>query len=178
MFIDLLTAAVMLFAFIKGFQKGLWLSLFHVAGLFIGMAAAIKLSAVCAKYLKEHTTIGNVWLPFLSFILIFTLVILLMYIAGKAMTQTAEAVHMGWLNKICGAILYVLLYGLICSMVLYYLTEMKLLNNITVQESKSGPILLPLAPDVMNTAGKIIPMMKDMFEQLEDFFSGVAQKVS
>jgi len=177
MIIDLLFALLMLLALIKGFQKGIWLALFNLAGLFIGMAAAIKLSATCAVYLQSHTSIGLTWLPFLSFILVLSIVIALMYIAGKFMTATTSAVNLSWLNKMAGGILYMLLYGLIISCCLFYLVEMKLIENKTVDESHSGHLLIPLAPDVMKAVGKAIPFMKEMFEQLQDFFADVAVKM-
>ena len=74
--------------------------------------------------------------------------------------------------------MYMLLYGLILSCCLFYLVEMKVIDLKTIEESKSGPFLLPLAPDVMKAMGKVLPFMKEMFDQLQDFFGEVAVKMS
>lgn len=177
MIIDVLFALLMLLALIKGFQKGIWLALFNLAGLFIGMAAAIKLSASLAVYLQSHTSLSHTWLPFISFILVLAIVIVLMYLAGKLLTATTAAVSMGWLNKGAGALLYMLLYGLILSCCLFYLVEMNIIESKTIEQSQSGPLLLPLAPDIMKAIGHWLPFMKEMFEQLQDFFAGMAVKM-
>ena len=53
MIIDLIFAVVIVLAIFKGYQRGLIVGLFSLVAVIIGLAAAMKLSAVVAKYIGE-----------------------------------------------------------------------------------------------------------------------------
>ena len=63
MIIDLAFLVMLLFAIIKGLQKGLIIGLFSLIAFIVGLAAALKLSSVVASYLDNSTTISSKWLP-------------------------------------------------------------------------------------------------------------------
>jgi membrane protein required for colicin V production len=177
MYIDVIFIVLMSFAFMKGMKKGFIQSLFTFTGFFIGIAAGIKLSAVVGNYLASHASINARWLPLLSFIIVFALIVVAMHYLGKFFQKTSELVMMGWLNKLTGVILYVLLYGLTYSVVLFYAKTLGVLSAPQIAASSFYPYVAPVAPDVMNAMGNIIPFFKDLFSQLESFFSGVSNKL-
>jgi membrane protein required for colicin V production len=53
MFIDLIFIVLIVVAIVKGYSKGIILAIFSVLALIIGIAAAVKLSAVTASWLKD-----------------------------------------------------------------------------------------------------------------------------
>lgn len=124
MIIDILYLLVIIYAIFKGLSKGLVIAIFSILAFVIGIAAALKLSAVVANYLGTNTKIYSTWLPVLSFIIVFILVVILVRIGAKFIEKTFQLVMLGWLNKICGAIFYVLLYTLIFSVFLFYAEAM------------------------------------------------------
>ena len=177
MYIDVIFIVLMSFAVMKGMKKGFLQSLFTFAGFFMGIAAGIKLSAVVGNYLSAHANINGKWLPLLSFIVVFAIVVVAMHYMGKFFQKTTEMVMLGWLNKLTGVILYVLLYGLTFSVILFYAKTLGVLSPAQITASVFYPYVAPVAPDVMNAMGKIIPFFKDLFSQLEHFFSGVSNKL-
>ena len=178
MIIDNVFIVLLIIAFLKGAKKGLIQSLFTFLAFFVGLAAAIKLSAVVANHLSHQTTLGSKWIPFISFILVFAVVVILVRALGKFVEKANEMVMMGWINKIGGVLLYLFLYGIIYSILLFYLKNLGILKPTTIQASKFYPYLSPLAPDAINILGNIIPFFKDVFVELERYFGVVSENIS
>ena len=176
MLIDIIFLFLMVLAFFKGVKNGLVLAVFSLLGLIVGLAAAIKLSVLVADYLKDTVNVSAKWLPFLSFILVFIGVVILVRMGATAIEKTMEFAMMGWLNKLGGIILYALLYIILFSVLLFYVDKLNLINPKTITASRMYPYLQPWGPKVMDMMGAIIPWFKDMFTELEKFFEGVATK--
>ena len=176
MLIDIIFLFLMVLAFFKGVKNGLVLAVFSLIGLIVGLAAAIKLSVLVAGYLKDTVNVSAKWLPFLSFILVFIGVVILVRMGAAAIEKTMEFAMMGWLNKLGGIILYAALYIILFSVLLFYADKLNLINPNTINTSRIYPYLQPWGPKVMDMMGAVIPWFKDMFTELEKFFEGVATK--
>lgn len=178
MIIDILVAVALVMAVIKGFQKGFIIAVFSVVAFIAGIAAALKLSASVAAWLGTTTNIGTRWLPFLSFLLVFIAVVLLVRLGAKFIEGTVTFVLLGWLNKILGIILYAVLYIIILSVFLFYTQQMNVFAATTIQESVTCPYIIPWAPKVIDAIGSVIPWFKDLFRELGTFFGMVNEKIS
>ena len=175
--IDIVFAVLIVIAIIKGFQKGLIVALFSIIAFIIGIAAALKLSAVVAGYLQHNMSVSARWLPFISFAIVFLGVVLLVRLGAKLIEKTFQMAMLGWVNRIGGIILFALLYTIIFSIFLFYAEKIHLLEPATIQSSQTFPYIQPWAPKVMDGFGKIIPIFKGMFTELDNFFSGVSAKI-
>ena len=100
MLLDIIFAVLIVFAVLKGYQRGLIIGLFSLIAVIIGLAAAMKLSVVIADYLGKAVNISDKWMPVVSFAVVFLLVILLIRLGAKLIEKTVEMAMMGWLNKI------------------------------------------------------------------------------
>jgi membrane protein required for colicin V production len=176
--IDIIFAILMIMAVIKGIRKGLAVAVFSIIAYIVGLAAALKLSAVVAVYLQQHVSISSKWLPFISFALVFVLVIILVNWSGKLVEKSFEMAFLGLANKVGGVLVYVLLYSIIYSVLLFYAEKIKLVTSESIAQSIIYPYLRPWAPDVIDGFATIIPWFKDSFTQLENFFAGVANKIN
>lgn len=176
MIIDVLFGILLLLAVIKGFRRGLVIAVFSVVSIIVGIAAAMKLSTLVAGWLKDSTNVSVQWLPFLSFAIVLIGVILLIRLGANLIEASMEVTLMGWVNRLGGMVLYIIVYTLAFSVFLFYASQLKLLKEETIAESIVYSKIQPLAPMVMNTFGKLIPWFKDMFTQLEGFFAQIAQR--
>ena len=176
MFIDFIAIGLLVLSIIKGFRNGLVVAVFSLIAFVVGLAAAVKLSAVVAEYLGNSTNISQRWLPILAFALVFFVVILLVRLGAKAIEGGLRMAMLGWLNKLGGVVFYFLLYFFIYSIILFYATQLKILKPETVQPSFTYPLIYPLAPVVMDALGSIIPFFKNMFGELENFFDHLSKK--
>jgi membrane protein required for colicin V production len=177
MSIDIIFLLILLFAIFKGLQRGLIVAVFSVLALIIGLAAAIKLSVVVAVYLNNSVHVSAKWLPILSFILVFIAVILLVKWTASLLQAAIDFAWLGWINKLGGILLYAAVYTAIFSIILFYGTKSQVITSNTIAASKTYSFIEPWGPAVINGVGKIIPLFKNMFTQLEDFFNHLSQKL-
>ncbi len=173
--IDIIAFALIFIGVIKGMRKGLVLGIFSVLAFIIGLAAAIKLSAVVAEQLEASTNLSQRWLPVLAFALVFVLVVFLVRLGAKLIEKALQMAMLGWLNKLGGIILYVLLYLLIFSVLLFYAEQLNLIKPATAEVSLTYPIIYPMAPEVIGALGTVLPFFRDMFAELETFFDRLAR---
>lgn len=178
MIIDLIFAIVLVLAVIKGYQRGLIVGLFSLVAVIIGLAAALKLSAVVAGYIGKTVKVSEEWLPLISFAVVFIIVILLIRLGAKAIESAVEVVFLGWVNRLGGIILYVVIYTIVFSVLLFYAEQMKWIEQDTINKSLTYSYIQPWGPKAINGFGSLIPVFKDMFGDLEQFFDGVARKIS
>lgn len=175
--IDIIFAALIVIAIVKGYRKGFIIALFSIIGIIVGLAAALKLSAAVAVRLQHNVTLSSKWLPVISFVLVFVLVVFLIHLGGKLIEKTFEMAMLGWANRLGGILLYVVLYTIIFSVFLFYADKLKIFEKTTIQSSQSYPVVEPVGPKVINGLAKSMPFLKDSFTQLEAFFGAVSNKI-
>jgi membrane protein required for colicin V production len=176
--IDIILAIIIIVACVKGFQKGLIIAVFSIVAFIVGLAAALKLSAVAAGWLGAHSSINTKWIPALSFAIVFFIVVLLVRWGGKLVEKTFKMALLGWVNRLGGILFYALLYIIVFSIVLFYAEKMRLFDEATMQASATWPYIKPWGPAVIDGFGKVIPIFKDTFTDLETFFGTVGDKIA
>jgi membrane protein required for colicin V production len=178
MIIDLIVLVILVLAVIKGYQRGLIVGLFSFIAIIIGLAAAIKLSAVVAVHLGRSVKVSERWLPLLSFFLVFLVIVLLVRLGAKLIQRSVELVMLGWVNRLGGVVFYLAIYIAVFSVFLFYIEKMNLLKPDTISKSETWPYVHPWGPKIIDGLGTIIPFFKNMFAVLEQFFGGIAHKIS
>jgi membrane protein required for colicin V production len=175
--IDIIIALALIFAIIKGYQQGLIVALFSFLAFIIGIAAAMKLSTLDAGSIGKTVKISDQWLPVISFIVVFLVVVLLIRWGANLIQKTVQFAMLGWLNRLGGILLFCGLYILIFSVIIFYAEQVSLIKPETIDASVSYPYIQPWGPKVIDGFGKIIPLFKDMFQDLQDFFGNVSDKI-
>jgi membrane protein required for colicin V production len=176
MLIDLGFMVLMLFAVFKGISKGFIVAVFSFLAFIVGMAAAVKLSATVAEHLEHRMGVAGYWLPFLSFIIVFAGVVLLVRLGASIVKKAAGVVFLGWVDALLGILLYAALYLMIYSVVLFFATRIYLVSGEAQQASKTYSFIAPFGPKVIGAFGKVIPFFSNMFSQLSHFFEGFSKK--
>ncbi len=178
MIIDLLFAVILVLAIFKGYRRGLIVGIFSFIAIIVGLAAAIKLSAVVAAYMGQSVKISEQWLPVISFAIVFLIIVLLVRLGANFIQRTAEVAMLGWINRLGGITLYAALYITVFSVLIFYAEQVNLIKQPAIDKSVTWSFVQPWGPKAINAFGAIIPLFKDMFTELEQFFDGVSKKVS
>ena len=178
MLIDFIFAVLMVIACIKGYRRGLILAVFSIVAFIIGLAAALKLSTVVADWMKDSVSVSAKWLPFISFVVVFFGVVLLVRWGGKLIEKSFQVVMLGWLNRLGGIVFYAALYIIIFSIFLFYAEKLQLMKPSVIESSVTYSFVQPWGPKVIDGFGTIIPVFKDMFSRLEEFFGGLSNKIA
>jgi len=178
MILDLVLIAILILAVIKGYQRGLIVGIFSFVAVIVGLAAAMKLSTVVAGYIGEAIKVSDGWLPVISFAVVFIVVVLLIRLGANMIQKTVEISMLGWVNRLGGILLYLAIYVIVYSIILFYAEQIKLIHQDNIQKSVTYSYIQPWGPRVINGFASIVPVFKGMFTELQSFFDGVAKKIA
>jgi membrane protein required for colicin V production len=85
---------------------------------------------------------------------------------------------LGWANRLGGIILYTVIYITIFSVLLFYANQVKIIKPETIKGSVTYSFIQPWGRKAIDGFASVIPFFKDMFTQLEGFFSRIPEKIS
>ena len=88
--IDIVLGALILFGLIRGLFKGLFVELASVIALVAGVYGAIHFSYFVANFLETKTEWDEKTINITAFAITFVVIILLISLAGKALTKLAD----------------------------------------------------------------------------------------
>lgn len=177
MIIDVAFIIIIIIAVFKGFSKGFIVGIFSFISFIIGLAAALKLSTVVAHHFESSAGVLSKWLPVISFAVVFIIVVLLVNIGARIIRKTIHIAMLGWLDKLGGVLLYIAIYTVIFSVILFFAEKTTLIKPETVSASVVHDFVAPWGPGIINNLGKIIPVFKDLFSQLQSFFEKLASQL-
>ena len=106
----------------------------------------------------------------------FIVVILLVSLGARLIKKTIDLAMLGWLDRIGGMVLFIVIYTIIFSVILFFAEKILVLKPAVIESSVVYKYVSPWGPKVINNLGKIIPFFNDMFLQLEQFFGSLVHK--
>src|SRR5210317_232205 len=112
---DIIIAAFLIFGFVRGLMRGLFVEVASLVALVAGIYGAIHFSYFIGAYLSEYVEWEEQYITITSFALTFALIVLAISLAGKALTKIADFAALGLVNKILGGVFGLLKFGLILS---------------------------------------------------------------
>ena len=158
---DIIITAFLLFGFISGLFKGLFVEVASFVALIAGIYGAIKFSHFIRSFLETRVSWDEKYITLMSFAISFIIIVIAISLLGKLFTKIADFASLGILNKLLGGIFGVLKIGLILSVVLIIFSK---LNNklpfISIEQQESAVLYKPLK----NLAPTIFPQ----FVKVED----------
>jgi membrane protein required for colicin V production len=178
MVLDIICAIMVVLAVLKGYGQGLIVGVFSFIAIIIGLAAALKLSAAVAVYIGLAVNVSEEWLPLISFVVVFIIIVLLVRLGARALQNVVEVVMLGWANRIGGALFFTAIYLTVFSILLFYAVHMKWLPQSVIDKSATYSYIQPIGPKVINSFGSLLPFFKDMFAELQQFFGTVANQAN
>jgi membrane protein required for colicin V production len=101
--IDLFIMGTLLITFVLGLWKGFLRSLSALAGLVVGVIAALKYYPMVEPYLKKISSLDPHISAALSMIVIFVLVQAVFILIRKALEALLSVTRLGWLDRIFGS---------------------------------------------------------------------------
>lgn len=124
--IDVVLAALLLFGFIRGLFKGLFVEVASLVALVLGVYGAIHFSGFVAGFLESKVDWNEKTINIVAFAITFVIIVLAISLAGKALTKLADFAALGIVNKLAGGVFGALKIGLILSILLIVFNK---LNN-------------------------------------------------
>jgi membrane protein required for colicin V production len=149
-----------------GYKEGFLMEVISLFGIVLGILLGFKLMGEGMILLDEKFNIDKSTLPYISFIVIFLIVVLLVRLLGSLVKNSVDKTFLGPVDQVLGAGLGMLRTLFMISVMLWILDSLKLTPR---QEWIEGSWLYPftahLAPTVADWAGQFIPFFKEIFRQ-------------
>ena len=121
---DIVIAALLIFGFVRGVMKGLFVEVASLAALIGGVYGAIHFSYFIGDLLKEAVSWDQEYVSLAAFAGTFITIIVTIALLGKMLTKLADFAALGIINKILGGVFGAIKIGLILSVVFIFFGKM------------------------------------------------------
>lgn len=116
--LDIVLVAFIVLGLVRGLLKGFFVEVASVVALIAGVYGAIHFSNYAATFIGETFQWDEKTVNIVAFAVTFVIIVLVIAIAGKALTKLADFAALGIVNKLLGAIFGALKWAIILSVVL------------------------------------------------------------
>lgn len=138
---DIIIAALLLFGFVRGLMKGLFVEVTSLVALVAGVYGAIHFSYFLGDWLKNSVQWDEKYVSLIAFAGTFVIILVVIALLGKILTKIADFASLGILNKLLGGVFGALKIGLILSVVFIFFGRMNDTIPFVKQESLNESIL-------------------------------------
>ena len=149
---DIVIAALLIFGFVRGVMKGLFVEVASLAALIGGVYGAIHFSYFIGDFLKEAVSWDQEYVSLAAFAGTFIIIIVTIALLGKMLTKLADFAALGIINKILGGVFGAIKIGLILSVVFIFFGKMNdtipFVKKETLEESILYAPVKKIAPTI------------------------------
>lgn len=152
---DIVLCIPLLWGFYKGFRKGLIVELASILAIILGIYACSRFSDMVASFIGDnlHTHLSSLYLSVIATVLVFIGILIVVFFLAKRLEKVAEALYLGFVNHLLGAIFGLLKWALLVSVLLYFFdilnTKAGIVSTASLQHSWLYSHLVQLAPCIM-----------------------------
>jgi len=158
---DIVILVFLLYGFIKGIMKGLFVEIASLVALIGGIWGAIHFSYFVGDFLEESVTWSEKKISLAAFAITFIIIIVVVGMLGKFLTKLANLAALGLVNKILGGIFGFLKIGLVLSIVFIFFHRLNatisFVDDKTLEDSILYDTVKSIAPaifpSIINTDG-------------------------
>ena len=159
---DIVIIGLLVIGGIQGFRKGLIDQVVSILALLLGIWVSIRFSDFTANLLIDKLKFTSEYISGIAFVVTFAAVVVGVHFVGKLAEKLVAAVALGFINRIAGLLVGVLLWGFIVSVLLSVTNRFNLLSAQTKQSSILYKPISRIAP-------AIFPYLK--FDKLKEGFN-------
>ncbi|OBX24335.1 MULTISPECIES: CvpA family protein [Bizionia] len=139
--IDIILVAFLGLGLVRGFLKGFFVEIASLVALIAGIYGAIHFSFYAAELLMDYVDWDEKTINVAAFAITFIVIVLVIALAGKALTKLADFAALGILNKLLGALFGVVKMALILSVLLNIFDAMNTTITFVDDENTENAIL-------------------------------------
>lgn len=143
----------------KGFQRGLIFELAMLIGMIIGFYIAFKFSGLFEKLVGDYIDGAGSFLPYLTFLLVFSAVILLVFLLARFLEGILKIGSLNSVNKVGGLAFGVMKIALALSILLNAFRPIDERMGLLKQDLKKGSLFYQ---PLLSTSSWIFPVLSDV----------------
>ena len=147
--IDIILLGFLLLGLVRGFLKGFFVEVASLVALIAGIYGAIHFSFYAAKILTAQVDWDEKTINVVAFAITFIVIVLVIAMAGKALTKLADFAALGIVNKILGALFGLVKMTLILSILLNIFDKLNTTIPFLDEEHTENTVLYKPVKSVM-----------------------------
>jgi membrane protein required for colicin V production len=163
---DLVIAIILAVGAFLGYRKGFLLELFFLLSIVLGVFIGFKLMGTGVEYLSKEFNADKAVLPYISFAIIFLIVMIVVSLIGKTIKNSLDKTFLGKMDAIAGSALGLIKFAFGISVIIWLVEALEIpFPEGWKEESTLYPIAAKVAPTLSEYFGGIIPFFKETFKQ-------------
>lgn len=156
--LDIILAACFAVAIAIGIKKGFIAQVVSILGLILGVWLSFSFSSAVSEWLGKWIEASHSILNIISFITIFILVTVCLYLIGKALETSIKIVMLGWLNRLLGALFSFLNCIIILGLAIMFFNSINEIFGIVNENNLSESVIYTFLKD---TIYRIFPYLRE-----------------
>lgn len=167
---DIVITVFLLFGFVRGIMKGLFIEIASLVALIGGVWGSIHFSYFIGDFLKESVSWSEKQISLAAFAITFILIIVVVSLLGKFLTKLADLAALGLINKAFGGVFGLVKIGLVLSIVFIFFDRMNstisFIDKETLEESILYKPVKSIAPTIFPSIIKEDGVDEDIIDDI------------
>jgi membrane protein required for colicin V production len=166
--IDIILLVLLGIGTYRGYQTGLLMQLLGIIAFFLAIIGGFHLMYWGTELLSDHINGYESFLPIISFVIIFIVIIIAINLIGKGLKAVLNMTILGSFDNITGAIVGLLKWALVLSILIWVAGTF---GQFPLEEYYEDTTILPLVasigPYLLEMFSGILPLLEDIGVQQE-----------
>lgn len=170
-YLDIIIAIILFLFGYKGFRKGLIIEVVTLLAFGVGIYGAMHFSDFTAEHMQDIVEINPKYLNTIAFVLTFVLLVIIVNIIGRWITNLVKAMNLSFWNKLGGFLFGAAKGVLLCSILVLVLNNFQLIGLLKPQvreQSKLYPYIEEVVPYVYRGFDLVKDYAKEMIPEEQD----------
>ena len=170
--IDVIILVPLIIGALSGFKKGFIMEVISLLALILAVIGGFHFLHWGIALLQKHFELSGQLLPFLSFILIFVAIVILVNLVGKALQKIIQMAFLGGIDKMAGAVLGGLKWIFFLSILVWAFQVFGVeVPEHLQQKSFFYGYVVGIAPFTVDLFGYIIPASSDLLDKISELIN-------
>ena len=173
--IDLICLVVFGFGFWQGFSRGIIRTVFNMLAYVFGIVLAWKMTPTAQNILEQVFNSDNPLMFVAAFVVNLAFIMLILRMAARSIEGVFNMAYLGIFNQVAGGVALGFFGVLLFSVLLWFGRKAQVLNQSTLSESRTYPMLEQLPPKALNVITRFRPLAEDFWDNSFKFMDRLEQ---
>lgn len=163
---DIVIALLLLLGAYQGYKSGFLMGLLTLAAVILGIFCGFKLMGEGMLLLQREFNADKSVLPYLSFLLIFLLIVIGVSLLGRMLKATLDKTFFGKVDQVFGALLGAFKWLFLMSVLLWIMDSLHYSpKQEWIEGSRLYPFTVDMATQLASWMSGFLPFFEEIFRQ-------------
>jgi membrane protein required for colicin V production len=164
---DIIILLALIWGLYKGYKRGFVVEAASLVSLMLATWGGVKFSGFASEYLTENYAFETPFLPVISFLLVFLLILVGIHLLAKLIQGLLKLAMLGTVNRAFGALFSCIKYAVIVSVMIFLINSVVDEEDIISKEEKAGTMLYQHISKLSYT---LVPALKEQVTDLKETY--------